>query len=135
MATVRVARATVLYAAVVFAAAPFVTALMRVRRTGYDWRYVWVALAAFLGAAAVMWIGKAPRQTRTVVNRLAVVSFLVSTLLAVLMARLLGARAGIGIALVAIVYAVFFTTGAVLYAFWKRGRQTTSPSPGTRDRF
>jgi hypothetical protein len=122
MTPVRVSRATVLYAAVVFAAAPFVTALMRVRRTGYDWRYVWVALAAFAGAIAVMWIGKASRQTSAVVKRLAIVAFLVSTLLAVLMARLLGARAGAGIAAVGIVYAIFFTTSTVLYAFWKRGR-------------
>jgi hypothetical protein len=120
--SVRISRATVLYAAAVFAAAPFVTALMRVVRTGYDWRYVCVALAAFAGAIAVMWIGKAPRQTKIVLMRLAVVAFLVSTLLAVLMARLLGARSGVGIVLVGIVYAIFFTTSSILYVLYKRGR-------------
>src|SRR3954462_7706553 len=66
----RVSRTTLLYAAIIFAAAPFLTALLRVVRTGYDWRYVCVALAAFAGAVAVMWIGKAPSQTKTVVRRL-----------------------------------------------------------------
>src|SRR3954466_11365544 len=108
----RVSRTTLLYAAIIFAAAPFLTALLRVVRTGYDWRYVCVALAAFAGAIAAMWIGKAPRQTKIVMVRLAVIAFLASTLLAVLMARLLGARAGVGIALVGIVYAIFFTTSS-----------------------
>jgi O-antigen/teichoic acid export membrane protein len=120
--SVRVSRATFLYAAAVFAAAPFLTALLRVSGTGYDWRYVWVALAAFIGAIAVMWIGRGTRHGRTVATRLAVVAFLVSTLLAVLMARLLGARAGVGIAAVGIVYAIFFTTSTILYALWRRGR-------------
>jgi hypothetical protein len=120
--SVRIPRATLLFAAVVFAAGPFVAALLRVIQTGYDWRYVWVALPGFAGAVATMWIGKAPSQTKTVAARLAVVGFLVSTLLAVLMARLLGARANVGIALVGIVYGVFFTSSMVLYVRYKTAR-------------
>lgn len=120
--SVRVPRATLLFAAVVFAAGPFVAALLRVMQTGYDWRYVWVALAGFAGAMVTIWIGKAPSRTKPVAKRLEVVAFLVSTLLAVLMARLLGARANVGIALVGIVYGVFFTSSMVLYVRYKASR-------------
>jgi hypothetical protein len=44
------------------------------------------------------------------------VAFFVSTLLAVLAARLLGARAWFGIWAVAIVFALFFTASQVQYA-------------------
>jgi glucose uptake protein GlcU len=98
------------------ALAPFVAALIRFTQTGTDARYFWVALAAFLGALAVMLIGKAGTQRKGIVLRLSGVAFLVSTLLAVLAARLLGARAAFGIVAVAIVVALFTTAGQLLYA-------------------
>jgi hypothetical protein len=102
--------------AVVLAAAPFGAAMIRRIQTGNDMRYFWVALPAFLGALVVMLIGRARTQTRDVVRRLSIVAFLVSTLLAVLAARLLGARAAFGIWAVAIVFALFFTASQALYA-------------------
>jgi hypothetical protein len=104
------------------ALAPFVAALIRFIQTGTDVRYFGVALAAFLGALAVMLIGRAGTQSKNVVLRLAAIAFLVSTLLAVLAARLLGARAAFGIWAVAIVYALFTTAGQVLYSL-SRPRQ------------
>jgi hypothetical protein len=101
---------------VLLAIAPFVAALIRFTQTGTDVRYFWVALAAFLGALAVMLIGKAGTQTKKVVLRLAAMAFLVSTLLAVLAARLAGANAAFGIWAVAIVYGLFTTAGQVLYS-------------------
>jgi peptidoglycan/LPS O-acetylase OafA/YrhL len=101
---------------VLLAIAPFVAALIRFTQTGTDVRYFWVALAAFLGALAVMLIGKAGTQTKKVVLRLAAIAFLVSTLLAVLAARLAGANAAFGIWAVAIVYGLFTTAGQVLYS-------------------
>jgi peptidoglycan/LPS O-acetylase OafA/YrhL len=109
--------------AIALAFAPFVAALIRFTQTGTDVRYFWVALAAFLGALAVMLIGRAGTQRKNVVLRLAAVAFLVSTLLAVLAARLAGASAVIGIWLVAIVYALFTTAGQVLYSL-SRQRQS-----------
>ena len=109
--------------AIALAFAPFVAALIRFTQTGTDVRYFWVALAAFLGALAVMLIGKAGMQRKKVVLRLAAVAFLVSTLLSVLAARLAGANAAFGIWAVAIVYALFTTAGQTLYSL-SRPRQS-----------
>jgi hypothetical protein len=109
--------------AVLLALAPFGAALIRFSQTRSDVRYFWVALAAFLGALIVMLIGKAGTQKKDVVLRLSAVAFVVSTLLAVLAARLLGARAAFGIWAVAIVFALFSTAGQVLYAL-SRPRQS-----------
>lgn len=109
--------------AVALALAPFVAALIRFTQTGTDVRYFWVALAAFLGALMVMLIGRAGTQRKNVVFRLAAIAFLVSTLLAVLAARLAGATSALGIWLVAIVYALFTTAGQVLYSL-SRPRQS-----------
>lgn len=109
--------------AVALALAPFVAALIRFTQTRTDVRYFWVALASFLGALIVMLIGKAGTQRKGVVLRLSAIAFLVSTLLAVLAARLLGASAAFGIWAVAIVYALFTTAGQALYSL-SRPRQS-----------
>jgi hypothetical protein len=109
--------------AVVLALAPFGAAMIRRIQTGTDMRYFWVALAGFLGALVVMWIGRARAQARGVVLRLSGIAFLVSTLLAVLAARMLGASAAFGIWAVAIVFALFFTASQVLYSL-SRPRQS-----------
>jgi peptidoglycan/LPS O-acetylase OafA/YrhL len=109
--------------AVALAIAPFVAALIRFTQTGKDVRYFWVALAAFLGALGVMLIGKAGSQRKAIVLRLSAIAFLVSTLLAVLAARLLGASAAFGIWAVAIVFALFSTAGQTLYSL-SRPRQS-----------
>jgi hypothetical protein len=109
--------------AIALALAPFGAAMIRRIQTGSDVRYFWVALAAFLGALAVMLIGRARTQRRDVVLRLSAIAFLVSTLLAVLAARLLGATAAFGIWAVAIVMALFSTASQVLYSL-SRPRQS-----------
>jgi O-antigen/teichoic acid export membrane protein len=109
--------------AVALAIAPFVAALIRFTQTGTDARYFWVALAAFLGPLVVLSIGRARTQRKDAVLRLAGIAFLVSTLLAVLAARLLGASATFGIWAVAIVYALFTTAGQVLFSL-SRPRQS-----------
>jgi hypothetical protein len=105
------------------ALAPFVAAMIRFTQTGTDVRYFWVALAALLGALAVMLIGRASTQRKNVVLRLSVIAFAVSTLLAVLASRLAGANAAFGIWAVAIVYALFTTAGQALYSL-SRPRQS-----------
>jgi O-antigen/teichoic acid export membrane protein len=109
--------------AVALAIAPFGAALIRFTQTGTDVRYFWVALAAFLGPLVVLSIGRARTQRKDAVLRLAGIAFLVSTLLAVLAARLLGASATFGIWAVAIVYALFTTAGQVLFSL-SRPRQS-----------
>jgi hypothetical protein len=109
--------------AILLSLAPFGVGLIRFAQTGTDVRYFWVALAAFFGALAVMLIGRASTQRKDVAPRLAAVAFLVSTLFAVLAARLLGATAWFGIWAVAIVMALFSTAGQVLYSL-SRPRQS-----------
>jgi O-antigen/teichoic acid export membrane protein len=104
-----------LLAAIVLAVGPFAAAGIRVVQTRNDFRYLWVALAALVGATAVMSVARAGGQLQGRMSQLSAVAFLAATLFAVLVARLLGARAIIGIVLVAIVYAVFFTGSQVLY--------------------
>jgi hypothetical protein len=102
--------------AVLLAAAPFVVAVIRVIRTGYDVRYFWVALAAFVGAALVMGIGRAGGQWRYSRFPLSAITFIVSTLAAVVVERLLGASAVFGVWAVATVFAAFFTASQVLFS-------------------
>jgi hypothetical protein len=109
--------------AVALGIAPFVAALIRFAKTGTDVRYFWVAFAASLGALMVMLIGKAGVQRKAIVLRLSAIAFLVSTLLAVLAARLAGATAAFGVWAVAIVYALFSSASQVVYAL-SRPRQS-----------
>ena len=41
---------------ILFAAVPVAFAAVRAVRTGYDFRYLWVALASLLGASMVMFL-------------------------------------------------------------------------------
>lgn len=84
---------------------PFGFALFRAVSTGTDFRMLWMALAALLGATAVMALGKARSQPRNVVLILTAIAFAVGTLLAALTAILLGATAAFGIWAVAVVLA------------------------------
>jgi hypothetical protein len=75
---------------ILFAAAPLAFGVIRAVRSGNDVRYLWLAIAALLGAAVVMAVGKARSQELNVVLMLTVVAWIVATLLAVLTVRLLG---------------------------------------------
>jgi hypothetical protein len=75
---------------IVFAAAPLGFGVIRAIRSGDDLRYLWLAIAALLGAAVVMAVGKARSQELNIVLMLTVVAWVVSTLLAGLTVRLLG---------------------------------------------
>src|SRR5205823_5532711 len=76
------------------AAVPFAFGLARAFRTGTDFRYLWLAIVAALGTAAVIVLGKACSPTAVVAQSAA--TFVVATLLAALTAFSLGARAGPG---------------------------------------
>lgn len=106
----------VFFLSILLAAVPFVFALIRAIQTGTDFRYLWMAIAAFIGAALVMVIGKARDQTRNVVLQLSAIAFLTSTLVAGLMGRLLGARSITGILLVCVGFGLFSAAGQSLYA-------------------
>ena len=87
---------------ILFAAIPFAFAIVRALQTGSDFRYVWVALGSFVGAAAVMAIGKARQRTPAGVLALAVVALIVASVLAGMVAFAVGASSLLAVAVVAV---------------------------------
>ena len=80
----------ILALSIVFVAVPFVFALIRAVRTGYDLRYFWVAVASLLGAVTVMTVGKAYSRTPHGAVALSAGAFVVATLFAILTRGYLG---------------------------------------------
>jgi hypothetical protein len=99
---------------ILFGAVPFVFALVRAVRTGDDLRYLWVAIAALLGAAIAMAMRNAHRL-RTSVG-LGLTAFVLATLLATAVALSLGTQFGPGMLLVASGYGGCLAASCMLYA-------------------
>jgi peptidoglycan/LPS O-acetylase OafA/YrhL len=99
---------------ILIGAVPFAFALVRAVRTGDDLRYLWVALAALLGATIAMAIGKA-RRMRTSLG-LGLTVFVLATLLATAVALFLGTRFGPGVLLVGSGCGACLAASCVLYA-------------------
>lgn len=99
-----------------FAAVPFAFALIRAFGTGgRDLRYLWVALAAFCGAAGVM-VFVRPRGALKMAIVLSAGAFVVATMFAVSAALLLGTRLGPGSLVVGAAFACCFAAGCLLYS-------------------
>jgi hypothetical protein len=106
-----------LFALSVFVAAvPFGFALVRAVRTGYDLRYFWVALASLFGAMVTIAVGRAHRRRPIAIVALVAGVFVVATLLAVLVALLIGTTFGLGIIAVGSAFGFCFAVGALLHA-------------------
>jgi hypothetical protein len=99
---------------ILFGAVPFAFALVRAVRTGDDLRYLWVVLAALLGATIAMAMRKANR-TRTSIG-LGLTAFVLATLLAMAMALFLGTQFGPGMWLVGTGCGGCLAASSVLYA-------------------
>ena len=97
-------------------AIPFAFAIVRALQTRSDLRYGWVALASFLGAAAVMMIGKARQRTPAHVLALSVVALIASALFAGIVAFAVGARSVLAMAVVAVGFAGCHATSLALHA-------------------
>jgi hypothetical protein len=96
---------------IVFAAVPFAFALMRAVSTRTDFRYLWLALASFLGATAVVMIAR--RRAGSIEGiALWAVAMLVATLLAGCAAILQGAKSGPGVWIVALGFGFCSAVGA-----------------------
>ncbi len=107
---------------IAFAMAPFAFGIVRAVQTGHDFRLLWMALASFLGAAAVTAIVKA-RNGNPTAFALSAAVFVISALFAALTGFLLGARAGPGTWMVAVVLALCWAASCDLYAV-SRPRQS-----------
>jgi hypothetical protein len=100
---------------ILFAAVPFVFAAVRAIRTGYDFRYLWVALASLLGASVVMVVGKADSRRSNSAAALSAGVFVFATSLAVLAAWLLGTRVGPGSLVVGSAFGCCYAASCALY--------------------
>jgi len=94
-------------------AIPFAFAVIRALRTGYDLRYLWVAIASLLGAAATLIVLRAfaRRPTGAIMT---VSSFVVATTVAVLAASLVGAGLGVGALIVGASFGFWFAVAGFL---------------------
>jgi hypothetical protein len=99
---------------VVFAVIPFAFGLVRAVTTGSDFRYLWMAIASFVGAAAISAIGNARGPAPNVLSVWSGLAFVVAALLAAVTGVLLGAR---GVAGILIVSAAFGACFAASFAF------------------
>ena len=103
----------------VLAATPFAFGLIRAIRTGTDLRYLWVAVAAMAGGVIVAAVARGFRRPLRPAG-LAAAVFVVSTVLAVTAAMLLGTRLGPGILVVAASFAACFAAASLLSVLARR---------------
>jgi hypothetical protein len=106
--------------AIMFAAVPFGFAAVRALRTGYDFRYFWLALASLLGASAVVWAGKMDARMPNSPAALTIGVFAAATSLAMLTAWLLSTTLGPGSLIVASAFGFCYAAGCVVYLLARR---------------
>ena len=107
-----------------FVAVPFAFGMVRAIRTGHDVRYVYVALASLLGAAAVWVAGNRFSKALSVAVSLSALSFLAATLSGITVAVLLGTRLGPGLLIVASSFGLCCAAGGLLYTLAGRLDET-----------
>jgi len=109
--------------AILFLAAPLVAGIIRAVRAHHDLRLIWMAFAAYVGTGLIMASVRARAQTAAATG--VVMIFVVAMVLAVATGFALGARAGPGTLMVALVLALCCAIGFALYA---RSRPRTTVS-------
>jgi hypothetical protein len=100
---------------ILFAAAPFCFGLLRYVGTRHDPRGLWMALASFVGAAAVVAIGRARTRVPSGVGAFSAVILVVATLFAAATGYLTGAGRGAGLWMVAFVIGICWAASFVFY--------------------
>jgi hypothetical protein len=112
----------IFFLAILFAIAPFVAGLFRAFSTGTDLRLLWMAFASYVGAAAVMAVVSSRGAPAKSVLALFSVVLVVATLAAGLVGFLLGATAGPGVWMVAVVLGLFLAAGCVFFVLSRPAR-------------
>ena len=110
------------FLSILFAAGPFVAGLFRAISTGTDLRLLWMALAGAFGAAAVIAVMRDRSGQSKSVLALSAVVLVVATIAAGLAGFLLGAKAGPGVWMVAVVLGLFLAASCALYALSRPAR-------------
>jgi len=98
------------------AGVPFVFGIIRALTTGNDFRYIWVALASFIGTTVVMSVVRLATGSMRGALALSAAVFVTATLAAVLVARLLGTTINPGMLVVASSFGLCFAFAAGTYA-------------------
>ncbi len=96
-----------------FAAAPFVAGSIRALQTGSDMRLLWMAVAALVGGVVAVAIARARAATTSLFSH-AVVAFALATVLTGISGRMLGARSGPGVWMIAVVFGLCWAASCVL---------------------
>jgi dolichol kinase len=102
------------FLSILFAAIPFAFGLIRAVSTGYDVRYLWMALASLLGA--VIAVRTARNRKPTGVLALSASVLIIASVLAGLTAFLLGARSVAAAGIVALAFGSCWGASNALYA-------------------
>ena len=102
------------FLSILFAVIPFAFGLIRAVSTGYDVRYLWMALASLLGA--VIAVRTARSRKPTGVLALSAPVLIIATVLAGLAAFLLGARSVAAAGIVAFAFGFCWAASHALYA-------------------
>ena len=106
---------------ILLAIAPFVAGLLRAISTGTDLRLLWMAFASCVGAAAGLALTSRGEPTKSALALFSIV-LVVATLVAGLVGFLLGATAGPGVWMVAVVLGLFLAASCALYALSRPAR-------------
>jgi hypothetical protein len=101
-------------AGAVFLAVPVAFGAIRAITTGADRRYLWLAAAAIGGSTVVAWAGRAAGRPARLPILLVLAATAAGTVCAFAAGILLGARAGPGIAIVAVSFGLCTGIGAAL---------------------
>ncbi len=110
------------FLAILFRVAPFAFGLLRASRAN-DYRMLWMALASLIGFALVALMARRHGRDSKEILAISVVVLAVTTLLAGLTARLLGATAAAGIWAVAIVFGLCWAI-----SYWLAGISRGRPA-------
>ena len=109
-----------LAASVVLSVVPFAFGVIRAVSTGADRRYLWLAGAAILGSMGVVRLMRGASGGSLVLFRRALAAVAAGAISAGVTAILMGARAGPGVAVVAIAFGLCTGTGVMFATLAKR---------------
>jgi hypothetical protein len=105
----------IFFVSMLFAAVPFAFALLRAFRTGNDFRFLWMAFVSFLGAAVVIAVGKSRNRKAKGILAPSALVLIIATLLAGLVAFLLGAKSVAAAGIVAFAFGFCWAASYALY--------------------
>jgi heme A synthase len=102
------------FLSILFAVIPFAFGLIRAASTGYDVRYLWMALASLLGAVIAVRAARNPKPTGVLAPSALVL--VIATLLAGIAAFLLGAKSVAAAGIVAFAFGFCWAASSALHA-------------------